>query len=120
MSLHIKCGFLDTENLFMLPINWLNHSEVTDVNVEIVQNFYNAYCTPKYVFSEEDFDCWDPKIHSPRNYLHSFYVAALIDKYGTTKYYPLAMFRNSIPKIRYHLLQERWTMKFLCRPLILE
>ena len=21
--LHIKCGFLDTENLFMLPINWL-------------------------------------------------------------------------------------------------
>ena len=24
--LHIKCGFLDTEHLFMLPINWLNHS----------------------------------------------------------------------------------------------
>ena len=21
--LHIKCGFLDTENLFMIPINWL-------------------------------------------------------------------------------------------------
>ena len=54
MSLHIKCGFFDTEILFMLPINWLNHSE-------------------------EDSDCWDPNIHSPRNYLHIFYVAALID-----------------------------------------
>ena len=37
--LHIKCGFLDTEHLFMLNFNWLNHYEVADVNVEIAQNF---------------------------------------------------------------------------------
>ena len=36
--LHIKCGFLDTEHLFMLPINWLNHRKVPYVNVEIVKN----------------------------------------------------------------------------------
>ena len=46
--LHIKCGFLDTENLFMILINWLIHHEVPNVNVEISQNFYNASCTPKY------------------------------------------------------------------------
>ena len=44
--LHIKCGFLDTEHLFMIPINWLNHREVPDDNVEIVKSFYNTYCTP--------------------------------------------------------------------------
>ena len=31
--LHINCGFLDTENLFMLPFKSLNHSEVLYVNV---------------------------------------------------------------------------------------
>ena len=47
--LQIKCGFLDTEHSFMLPNNWLNYHKVTDVNVDIAQNFYNAYHTPKYV-----------------------------------------------------------------------
>ena len=46
--LHIKCGFLDTEHLSMLPINVLNQYEVPDVNVENVQNLYNAYCTLIY------------------------------------------------------------------------
>ena len=40
--LHRKCGFLDTEHLSMLTINWLTHSKVTDVNVEIAQNLYNT------------------------------------------------------------------------------
>ena len=48
-QLHIKCGFLDTEILSMLTINWSNHHEVTDVNVEIAQNFYNAYCRPIFL-----------------------------------------------------------------------
>ena len=54
--LHIKCGFLDTKHLFMLPINWLNHRGVPYFNVEIVQNFYNACHTPKSFFVEKDFD----------------------------------------------------------------
>ena len=50
------------------------------------------------VFAEKDFDSWDLKIHTPRNYLQSFYVNSLIDKCGTTKNYPLAMFQNGISK----------------------
>ena len=90
------CGFLDTEYLLMFPINWLNYQEVLDVNVEIVQNFYNAYCTPTYFFEEKDFMIWDPKIHGPHNYLQSFHVATLIYKCRTTKHDPLATIQNGI------------------------
>ena len=96
--LHKKRGFLGTEHLFMLPNNWLNQREVTDVNVDILENFYNAYGTPKYVFVKKYFDSWDPNIHGPCNYLQSFYVDAIIDKCGTTKHYPLEMYRNGISK----------------------
>ena len=82
----------------MLPINWLNHSEVPAVNVKILENFYNTYCTSKYVCVEKYFESWDTKIHGPRNYLQIFYVDALIDKCGTPKYYPLAMYQNGICK----------------------
>ena len=47
-------------------------------------------------FVKKYFNSWDPKIHGPRNYLQGFYVAALIDEFGTTNNYPLAMFRNGI------------------------
>ena len=83
---------MDYEHLFVLPSIWSNHSKVPDVNVEIVQNFYNAYSTPKPISVEKDIDSWNPKIHGPRNYLQSFYVASLIDKCGTMMHYPLAMF----------------------------
>ena len=43
--LHIKCGFLDTEHLFMIPKTWLECQQYADVYVEITQIFYNAYCT---------------------------------------------------------------------------
>ena len=66
--------------------------------MEISEDLYNANCTPKYFFVEKDFESWDLKIHGPRNYLHSFYVATLIDECGTNKHYPLAMFINSISK----------------------
>ena len=118
--LHIKCGFLDTEHLFMIPINLLNHREVPDGNVKIVQNFYNAYSTPKSFFVEKDFDSWDPKIHGSRNYLQGFNLAALVDKFGTTKHYPLEMFQKFILKSRDNLLQAGWTMELLCQPLILQ
>ena len=44
---HKNCGLLDTEHLFVLPINWLNRREVPDVNVDILENFYDAYRPPK-------------------------------------------------------------------------
>ena len=76
----------------MIPIDWLNNCEVTYVNVEIVQNFYNAYPMPKPFLAEKYFDSWDPKIQGPSNYIQSFYVTTLIDKCGTYKNYPLTMF----------------------------
>ena len=53
---------------------------------------------PKYFFVDKYFESWDPKIHGPCNYLHTFYVAALIDECGTGKHYALAMFQNGISK----------------------
>ena len=82
----------------MLPINWLNHCKVSDVNVDILEIFYNAYRTPKYFSLRKYFESWDPKIHGPCNYLQNFYVTALIDKSGTTNNDPLEMYQNSISK----------------------
>ena len=96
--LHIKCGFLDTEQLFMLPIKRLKYQEVPYVNVEIAQNFYNTYYIPKSFFVDKDFDIRDPKIHGPCNYLQSFYVAAIIEECRTEKHYPLKNFQNGIQK----------------------
>ena len=48
--IHIKCGLLDTENLFMLPKIWLEYQQYADVHVDITQNLYNAYFTQKYFF----------------------------------------------------------------------
>ena len=104
----------------MLPINWLNHRELPDVNVEIVKNSITLTLRQNQFFVEKYFDSCDPKIHGPSNYLLGFYVASLIDKSGTTKHYPLAMFRNGISKRQDHLLQATWTMEFLRHPLILQ
>ena len=49
-----------------------------------------------HFFVEKYFDSSDPEIHSPRNYLQIFYVAAIIDKCETMENYPLALFRNDI------------------------
>ena len=94
--LNINCGFLDAENLFILTKTWSEYLQYEEVDVDIQEILYNANCTPVYFFVEKDFESWDPKIHSPRNYLQSFYVAALIDKCGTNNHYPLAMIRNGI------------------------
>ena len=94
--LHIKCCFLDTEHLYMLPKTWLEYLQYEEVDVDITENLYNAKCTPKYFFVEKDFESWDPKIHGPCNYLQSFYVAALIDECGTNNHCPLAIFRDCI------------------------
>ena len=47
-------------------------------------------------FSEENFDNLDPKIHGPRNYLQSFYLAALIQKCRGKTHYPFSEIRNGI------------------------
>ena len=37
---------------------------------------------PLEFFVEKNFDIWDPEIQGSRNYLQSFYLAALIKKCG--------------------------------------
>ena len=46
----------------------------------IREKFQNARCTPIEFFVEENLGNWHPKTHGPRNYLQSFYLAALIHK----------------------------------------
>ena len=72
------------------------------------------------IFVKKYFNSWDPKTHVLCNYLQIFNVAALIDKYGTTNHYPLALFQKIIKKRQDHLLQARCTMEFLRHPLILQ
>ena len=45
--LHIKCGFLYNEHIFMLPKTWLDYQQYT-------QNFYNTYYTEIF-FVEKNF-----------------------------------------------------------------
>ena len=87
--LHINCGFLDNEHVFMLPKTSLKYQQYEDVHVEITQNLYNAYSMTKSFFVEKYFEIWDPQIHSPRTYIQIFYVAYLIEECGTKKHYPL-------------------------------
>ena len=55
--------------------------------------FLNASCTPMQFFVKKNLVSWYPKTHGPRNYLQSFYLAALIHKYEK-KQYPYAEIRN--------------------------
>ena len=70
---------MDTEHLFMLTKTWLEYQLYEGVHVEITQNLYNSYCTPKSFYVDKYFESWDTKIHGIRNYFQSFYVSALIE-----------------------------------------
>ena len=114
-NLHIKTrklrkyesvGILDTEHFCMLPKTWLEYLQYEEVDVEITENLYNANYTPIIYLFEKDIESWDPKIQGPRNYLQSFYVAALVDECGTNIHYPLAMFSNVIYKKQDYLIRS--------------
>ena len=79
--LHITCGGSDNiEQLYMLPSRWMDLLEYDIIGDKICANFQNACCTPIEFFVEENLGDWHPKTHGPRNYLQSFYLAALIHK----------------------------------------
>ena len=118
--LHIKCGFLDTEHLFMLPNNWLEYQEYADVNVYIKQNFYNTHCTKKSCFVETDFESWDSKIHGPCNYLLIFMWPLSLKNAGPRSIIHLQYFKMLFKKRWDHIIKARWTMELLCSILILK
>ena len=78
----------------MLPSIWLYLLKFDNFGDAINENFQNARCTPMQFFVEENLFSWHPKNHGPRNYLQSFYLAALVHKYGNKKQYPFAEFQN--------------------------
>ena len=94
--LHLKCGNKYYYHLYILTSRWLCLLQFETIGEEIYENLQNAYCTPLEFFVEKFFDVWDSEIHGPRNYLQSFYLAALIQKCGEKKHYPFAEIRNGI------------------------
>ena len=71
---------MNFEDLDILPSKWIYLLKYESISDEIYENLQNASCTPIKFFVEEHFDSWHPKTHGPRNYLHSFYLADLIQK----------------------------------------
>ena len=59
--LHIKCGFLDTENLLILPKKLVRISRICGCSCINYAKFLYAYCTPKYCFAEKYFKVGIPK-----------------------------------------------------------
>ena len=75
------CGGSDNiEHCYMLPSIWMDRLEYDIIGDKIRENFQNACCTPIEFFVEENLGKWHPRTHGPRNYLQSFYLAALIHK----------------------------------------
>ena len=80
-KLHIRCDGSDNiEHCYMLSSRWMSLLEYDIIGDAICENFQNACCTPIEFFVEENLGNWHPKTHGPRNYLQSFYLAALIHK----------------------------------------
>ena len=69
--LHIKCGFFDTEHLFMIPKTWLEYQQYKDVQVEITKNLYNTYCMPRSFYVEKYFESWDTKIYGQHSLMNA-------------------------------------------------
>ena len=78
-KLYFKCGVDESyDHLYILPSKWIDLLKYENIGDEIYENLQNTCCTPLEFFVEENFDNWHSKIHGPRNYLQSFYLAALI------------------------------------------
>ena len=77
-----------------MPSRWISLPKYDIIGDAIRENFQNASCTPIKFFIEENLGSWHPKTHGPRNYLQSFYLAALIHKCRKKNQYPYAEIRN--------------------------
>ena len=117
--LHKKCGFLDTENLFMLTFNWLNHLQVTDVNVDILENFYYAFRTPKYFLLRNILRVGIPKFTVLVIIFRVFMWPLSLINAGPRSITHWQCINMVSPKRRDNLLQELWKIEFLRHNLIL-
>eukprot|EP00978_Attheya_sp_CCMP212_P038892 scaffold197238_cov26-Attheya_sp.AAC.2 len=98
-EIHLQLRFQDWEHMFMLPPMWLSAQKrfpFKEVRDEITDLFLSAILTSVEFFVEDDFKDWNPKIHGPRNFLQSFYIAALAYDAGSLKDYPMANKRKGV------------------------
>ena len=106
-KLHIACSGSDyIEHCYMLPSRWIDLLEYDIIGDKFCANFQNACCTPIEFFDGENLGNWHPRTHGPRNYLQSFYLAALIHKCKKEKQYPYAEIRNFIGNKRTRSFQK--------------
>ena len=82
-KLHIRCDVIgNIEHLYIFTSRWLYLPKFDNFGDAIHEKFQNTSCTPMQFFVEENLVSWNTKTHGPRNYLQSFYLAALIHKCG--------------------------------------
>ena len=107
-KLHIRCDGIGTfEHLYILPSIWISLLKYDIIGDAIHSNFLNACCTPIIVFVDEHLGSWHPKTHGPRNYLQSFYLAALIHKCREKNQYPYAEIRIFFCRHKDKIISER-------------
>ena len=61
---------------------WLFILKYDKISDAIHETFSFSSCKPIKKIVEENLVSWHPKTHGPRDYLQSFYLAALIKKAG--------------------------------------
>ena len=109
------------EHLYILPSKWIDLLKYESISDKIYENLQNSSCTPINYFVEENFNSWHPKTHGPRNYLQSFYLAALVQKCGKKSIIHMQSFEMIFQeKGQDHLINKVITMELLCRLLIME
>ena len=97
-KLHFRCNGRDNiEQLYILPSRWLFLHKYEKIGDAIHEKLQNASCSPIQFFVEENLVSWHPKTHGPRNYIQSFYLAALIHKCGK---------KNNIHMLRFEILLQ--------------
>ena len=111
---------MGTEHWFIIPINSLNHRKVPDVNMEIVQNFYNAYSMPKSFLLRNISMVGIPKSTVLVIIFRVFMWPLSLINAVPWRIIHLQYFEMVSQKGQDHLLQARWTMEFLLHPLILQ
>ena len=102
-----------------MPPRWLFLLKFDSFGDAIHEIFQNASCTPMQFFVEENLVSWHPKNHGPRNYLQSFYLAALIHKCGKKTFHMLRFEILLQAEVQYNFRKKVITMKILRRLLMM-
>ena len=121
-KIYFDCGGDENyEHLYILPANWIDVLKYESISDEIYENLKMPAVRQLRFFVEENYDNWHPKTHLPRNYLQSFYLAALIQKCGEISIIHLQSFVLLFQeKGQDHLIKKVIIMEIICHLLIMK